>query len=138
MPKHARVEVVQQAIIVNPLGQVLLLRRPEGVWQFAGGRLNSDERWEDGLHREIREETGILDIEVAKILLVDNFAWNDIPLYSVYFFCRTGSSEVILSHEHDQYRWVGRGDNLGEINFWHPTLKILVERVFEEQSPSCT
>ncbi len=123
-------QIVQQAIIVDSQNRILILRRPEGVWQFAGGRLEQGERWDDGLRREVREETGITDFEIVSILMVDNFEWQGNQLYSTYFFCRTHSDVIRLSAEHVEYRWLDRTDDFAQINFWHDNLRQLVARVF--------
>jgi mutator protein MutT len=125
-------QIVQQAIILNRQGQILILRRPEGVWQFAGGRLEEGERWDEGLRREVREETGINDLEISSVLMVDNFEWESQQLYSIYFLCRTRTTAVRLSHEHVEYRWLDRDDDLQEISFWHHNLRALAEGVFLE------
>jgi mutator protein MutT len=132
MSRHMLMQIVQQAIILNRQGQILILRRPEGVWQFAGGRLEEGERWDDGLRREVREETGITDLEIVSILMVDNFEWQSQQLYSACFLCRTNTTVVRLSHEHIEYRWLTRDDDLEQINFWHDNLRALADRVFRE------
>jgi 8-oxo-dGTP diphosphatase len=40
-------------------GQLLLIKRREGVWAFPGGRLEPDETPIDAAHRELFEETGV-------------------------------------------------------------------------------
>jgi mutator protein MutT len=125
-------QIVQQAIILNRQSQILILRRPEGVWQFAGGRLEEGERWDEGLRREVKEETGITDLEIVSVLMVDNFEWQSQQLYSAYFLCRTSATSVQLSPEHVEYRWLNRADDLQQINFWHHNLRALAERVFRE------
>jgi bis(5'-nucleosidyl)-tetraphosphatase len=132
MSHHVLMQIVQQAIILNRQGQILILRRPEGVWQFAGGRLEEGERWDDGLRREVREETGITDLEIVSVLMVDNFEWQSQQLYSAYFLCHTATTSVQLSHEHVEYRWLNRDDDLQQIDFWHHNLRTLAERVFRE------
>jgi mutator protein MutT len=134
MSDHVLMQIVQQAIILNRQGQILILRRPEGVWQFAGGRLEEGERWDEGLRREVREETGITDIEIVSVLMVDNFEWQSQRLYSAYFLCRTSATGVQLSSEHVEYAWLNHDDDLQQINFWHHNLRALVERVFLESS----
>jgi ADP-ribose pyrophosphatase YjhB (NUDIX family) len=48
------------AVVTNDQGQVLVIqRRDNGAWQLPGGVLELDERIEDGLRREVEEETGI-------------------------------------------------------------------------------
>jgi 8-oxo-dGTP diphosphatase len=123
-------QIVQQAIILDPQDRILILRRPEGVWQFAGGRLEENETWEQGLRREVEEETGITDLEIGPILMVDNFEWQGLQLYSAYFLCHTRTTAVELSNEHVEFRWLERTDDLHQISFWHANLRVLVERVF--------
>jgi 8-oxo-dGTP pyrophosphatase MutT (NUDIX family) len=132
MSHHVLMQIVQQAIILNRQGQILILLRPEGVWQFAGGRLEEGERWDDGLRREVSEETGITDLEIVSVLMVDNFEWQSQQLYSAYFLCRTPATAVQLSPEHVEYRWLNRDDDLRKISFWHDNLRTLAERVLLE------
>jgi ADP-ribose pyrophosphatase YjhB (NUDIX family) len=48
------------AVITNDDGQVLVIkRRDSGAWQLPGGVLELNEPIEDGLRREVREETGV-------------------------------------------------------------------------------
>jgi 8-oxo-dGTP diphosphatase len=57
--------LVVAAALVDADGRVLLARRPEGkqlegLWEFPGGKVDADERPEDALIRELREELGIV------------------------------------------------------------------------------
>lgn len=57
----ARHSVSVAAVVVNEHGQVLVIkRRDTGAWQPPGGVLEPEERIEDGLRREVEEETGVL------------------------------------------------------------------------------
>jgi 8-oxo-dGTP diphosphatase len=59
-PKHS---VSVAAVITDDQGRALLIqRRDNGRWEPPGGVLEPGETIEDGLRREVREETG-LDIE---------------------------------------------------------------------------
>ena len=56
--------LVVAAALVDSDGRVLLAKRPEGrsmagLWEFPGGKIEADERPEDALIRELREELGI-------------------------------------------------------------------------------
>lgn len=63
----AKHSVSVAAVVVNDEGKVLVIkRRDTGAWQIPGGVLELDETVEDGLRREVREETG-LDIEPVRL-----------------------------------------------------------------------
>jgi 8-oxo-dGTP diphosphatase len=56
--------LVVAAALVDSDGRVLIAQRPEGrsmagLWEFPGGKIEADERPEDALIRELREELGI-------------------------------------------------------------------------------
>ncbi len=56
--------LVVAAALIDADNRVLLAQRPEGkllegLWEFPGGKIDADERPEDALIRELREELGI-------------------------------------------------------------------------------
>ncbi|MFP5020338.1 NUDIX hydrolase [Pseudonocardia phyllosphaerae] len=54
-------------VVVSPDGLVLAAqRRDDGRWEPPGGVLEAGERFEDGVVREIREETG-LDVRAERL-----------------------------------------------------------------------
>lgn len=61
------------AIVLDPENRILLVRRGKepllGEWSLPGGALELGERLEDGVRREVREETG-LDVEPLEIVAV--------------------------------------------------------------------
>ncbi len=60
MPDTALHSVSVAGIVVNDTGQILVIRRRDnGHWEPPGGVLELDESFEDGVRREVREETGI-------------------------------------------------------------------------------
>ncbi len=57
--------LVVAAALIDADGRVLLSQRPkgkalEGLWEFPGGKIDANERPEDALIRELREELGIV------------------------------------------------------------------------------
>lgn len=63
-PKHS---VSVAAVVVNDESKILVIqRRDNGAWQIPGGVLELGETIEEGLRREVREETG-LDIEPVRL-----------------------------------------------------------------------
>jgi 8-oxo-dGTP diphosphatase len=47
--------------------EVLLVRRPEGVWAFPGGKVEAGETVQAAAHRELLEETGVT-AEIVKLI----------------------------------------------------------------------
>lgn len=63
-PRHS---VSVAGIVVNKGGQVLVIqRRDNGHWEPPGGVLELDEQFEEGVRREVREETG-MDVHVERL-----------------------------------------------------------------------
>jgi len=60
MPDTPSHSVSVAGIVVNDAGRVLVIRRRDnGHWEPPGGVLELDESVEDGVRREVEEETGI-------------------------------------------------------------------------------
>lgn len=68
-PDHPRVGV--GAVVFDPMQRVLLVRRgnppAQGQWGLPGGLLRLGESLQEGLHRELAEETGITS-EIVDLL----------------------------------------------------------------------
>jgi 8-oxo-dGTP diphosphatase len=72
--RHATFVVGVTGFLQDEQGRVLLLRHrfwPEGSWGMPSGYVNRGERFEDGLRRELREETG-LDAEIRTLLQLNS------------------------------------------------------------------
>ena len=67
-----RREVGALALIRDPGGRILMARfaYPPRIWNLPGGRIERNETPDDGVVREVAEETG-LRITVDRLLLVD-------------------------------------------------------------------
>lgn len=97
--------------------EVLLLRRAPGrilagLWQCVSGSLEPGERVAAGALRELREETGFGSDDIEEFYdldLVNQFHEPsvDAVLVAAVFAVRVRpGSELSISHEHDQARWV--------------------------------
>lgn len=102
-------QVAVKAVIQNSSGKFLIVREGER-WQAVGGRLEKGEKLEDGLRRETAEETGITELEVGKVIHVDE--WFAKPegelkhIVALFFLCKATPEKIMLSDEHQEYAWV--------------------------------
>jgi 8-oxo-dGTP diphosphatase len=86
--------MVVAAALVDPDNRVLLAQRPkgkqlEGLWEFPGGKIDADERPEDALIRELKEELGIA-VKAACLapLAFASHAYDDFHLLMPLYVCR--------------------------------------------------
>jgi 8-oxo-dGTP pyrophosphatase MutT (NUDIX family) len=104
-------------------GHVLLLLNERGEWDLPGGRPDPGEDPRVALRREVKEEAG-LDVEVGASL--GEHLFEVLPQRFVRiaaYACRLlGASDVVLSHEHLETRWLPIAD-LGETISGHPLPK---------------
>jgi mutator protein MutT len=103
-------QVAVKAVIKNDNGKFLIVRQGER-WQAVGGRLEKGETLEEGLRREVHEETGITDLEIGKVIHVDE--WFAKPegelkhIVALFFLCNASPTKITLSpKEHEAYAWV--------------------------------
>lgn len=74
-------------------------------WDLPGGGLHFFEKAEEGLRREIREETD-LDVFIGPPLSLFDAIKHHIHLCIFTYACRWKGGEVSLSAEHEAYFWV--------------------------------
>jgi ADP-ribose pyrophosphatase YjhB (NUDIX family) len=123
-----------KAVITNDKSQVLMVRVADtpkagpnaGKYGIPGGKLKPGEQWEDGLTREVLEETG-LKIKVIKPLEVGEWRpvvqGTQLQIVAVFFACSTESYDVTLSSENDHYEWVGI-DTIAKLDGLEPDTSI--------------
>ncbi len=89
----------------------LVLHYGAGHWDFPKGHQEKNEKEEQTAHREIKEETGIEDIEfVEGFRETINYYYKkgDETIYKevISFLGQSGTESVILSSEHIGYAWL--------------------------------
>ncbi len=129
--ENALFKVSLQIILKNKIGKILILNQ-DGKWLLPGGRIQKDEKWDNALSREIKEETGIDDFQIEKILDVRTTDDND--QFIITFFGHAEKTEVILSSEHQDFQWIDIKE-LDLYKFWHPSIK---ERIIASTHKSDT
>jgi 8-oxo-dGTP diphosphatase len=103
--------LVAACALVDADGRVLLAQRPpgkpmEGLWEFPGGKVEADERPEDTLIRELKEE---LDIVVSEPCLAPltfaSHVYPDFHLLMPLYVCRRWEG-MVKPLEGQQLAWV--------------------------------
>ena len=115
-------------IVLNPQGQVLMLRRSatderrSGTWDFPGGGVERNESFEKGAIRELVEETGIqANTNQLKLLYAETefYKPQQVNITRMLFALKLKTDkEVTLSFEHEDVQWVSAEQAL--IDFPHP------------------
>lgn len=99
-PRHS---VSVAGVIVDDAGRALLVRRRDnGHWEPPGGVLELDEDIEDGLRREVYEETGLF---VQPSALTGVYKNIDRGIVALVFRCRVSGGALTLSDETAELRW---------------------------------
>lgn len=126
------------ALIQNKDGKFLIVKRSEkddflpGLWELPGGGLDFGEELQDGLKREIKEETGLI-VETIKPVAVNTYPMEKedekIQRIEITFLCRiTGTDTVLLSDEHTEYKWITKSE-VNSINFTPYMLGVITDSI---------
>lgn len=106
MEKAKDIDEIAKAVVFKD-DKILLLKRSNylkkyaGEWDLPGGHLVEDESTEDGLRREVEEETNLSLKNITK--LMKNGKMN-------YFKADAGSEEIKLSDEHTEYKYFSESE----------------------------
>ena len=121
------IEVVAAIIIRD--GKVFATQRGYGQWQgwweFPGGKIESGERPQEALMREIQEELDA-EIEVGDLLETVEWDYPDFHLTMHCFLCSLLSDSFHLN-EHEAAAWL-TPDDLHSVK-WLPADEGLVDRI---------
>jgi ADP-ribose pyrophosphatase YjhB (NUDIX family) len=99
-PRHS---VSVSGIVIDDHGRALLIRRRDNQrWEPPGGVLELGETIQDGLRREVREETG-LDIE--PIALSGVYKNMTRAIVSLVFRCKITGGGLATNDEASDFRW---------------------------------
>lgn len=111
-----KIFVAVKAFIVCQ-GKVLLMRESTeyvdgtnvGKFDVVGGRVVAGERFDAGLLREIKEETGLI-VTVGQPFFVNEWrpvvrgeAWQ---IVGTFFECFSDSDAVVMSRDHSEFVWI--------------------------------
>jgi 8-oxo-dGTP diphosphatase len=106
-----KVVVVAACALVDPDGRVLLAQRPQGkpmagLWEFPGGKVETGERPEEALIRELEEELGIVVKEACLApLTFASHTYPEFHLLMPLYVCRVWNGTV-TAKEGQGLAWV--------------------------------
>jgi 8-oxo-dGTP diphosphatase len=99
-PRHS---VSVAATVTNDDGQVLVIRRRDhGSWQLPGGILELDETIEEGVRREVYEETGV---QVEPIRLTGVYKNMNLGVVALVFLARPVAGTPHPTDEAEAVEW---------------------------------
>jgi 8-oxo-dGTP diphosphatase len=127
-PKHS---VSVAGIVVRDDGRVLVIRRDDnGHWEAPGGVLELRESFEDGVRREVLEETG-LEVTVERLTGVyKNLAYGIVALV---YRCRPAEGITHPTSEAREVRWMTREEVQSAMT---PAFAVRVQDAFDEGAHS--
>lgn len=123
-------KISQKALIKKGEKYLILLRSDYSPvfpnhWDFPGGKLDEGEILEEGIIREVKEETS-LDIDVGKIIFEYYMQVGSVSKFNIYEV-KTYIGKIKLSHEHKEFKWATKEEIL-ELKIF-PYIKPFLERV---------
>jgi 8-oxo-dGTP diphosphatase len=127
-PKHS---VSVAGIVVREDGRVLVIRRDDtGQWEAPGGVLELDESFEDGVRREVLEETG-LTIAVERLTGVYKNLTHGIV--ALVYRCRPAAGDTHPTAEAREIRWMTKEEVQSAMS---PAFAVRVLDVFDDNAHS--
>ncbi len=103
--------------LVRYKGKVLILKEADyeegsnkGLFGLPGGRLDLGEKFEDGLRREVKEETGLTIKNIVRPLHVGEWSpeiKGEInQIVAIFMLVDVDTDKVVLSEEHSEHAWI--------------------------------
>ena len=119
------VNKVAKAIILDDSGRVLFLKRSNYVekyaneWDLPGGHLKRGESLEQGLEREVKEETGLT--------IKDSTYFRHIEQNLHFYIAKFSKEDIILSNEHTEFKFFNKSELKKSEKFQKIALDALAE-----------
>ncbi|MEO9364348.1 MAG: NUDIX domain-containing protein [Nitrososphaera sp.] len=106
----------------NGKPEYLLLHYTAGHWDFPKGNIESGETEREAAVREIREETGISNVEFVEgfrhiISYRYRRARKLVDKQVVLFLAQTKTRDVTISHEHIGFAWKSHEDAMKQLTY---------------------
>lgn len=122
----------------HPEPEFLLLHYTAGHWDFPKGNIERGEQEKEAATREIREETGITDVQFLdgfRMVIDYRYRHGRRPVLKevVLFLARTRTRQVVLSHEHVGFAWKSFDQALEHLTYSNARDLLLAAREYLKQ-----
>lgn len=107
---------VAVAVVKDQFGKILITKRPDtvdqgGLWEFPGGKVESNENVKQALKRELYEEVGINILEMTPLIKIRHDYSDKLVLLDVFNINK--HTEEAYGKEGQQLKWVNLRDLSG-------------------------
>jgi hypothetical protein len=129
-------EVTEVAVIHHRDLGVLLLHSEERRWHFPDATVRVGEPWDESLRVAVHSSTGIPDLAVGQVVLIQNFGPGEVderPQFGIFFRCSTDASDEVVKAPH---RWIRERDELAGLELFHPLVADLIGWVLDDPAAS--
>ncbi len=134
------IRFVVKSVIWHPdktLHKFLVLKRSDNefirpsTFDIPGGGIHFGELYQDGLAREVYEETGLKIHDIQELILFTSYQAEE-KIYNIILgtSCRAENDNIILSDEHQKYTWMTSEEFLKH----HPEYNFKPHRLFNIHS----
>ncbi len=111
--EHEKFTFSQWGALVRD-GKCLIMRAAGfDYWELPGGRIEVEEldttTAEIAFRREIEEELGVTEFELGRPVgcMIGYTMGHHTPTSRLIYIIKNDNAEIKLSHEHEEFRWVG-------------------------------
>jgi hypothetical protein len=119
-------EVTEVAVIEHRDLGVLLLHSDDRRWHFPDATVRVGRPWDESLRDAVRASTGIHDLTIGPVLLIQNFGPGEVDeraQFGIFFLCTTDGADPVGERPH---RWIADPAQLTGLDLFHPLIADLV------------
>jgi NADH pyrophosphatase NudC (nudix superfamily) len=128
------------AIIKSDKGKFLLLKtNPRWLkvdaWYIVTGGLEKGETYEDGVKREVSEETGLKIMKIIPTEYACDYAWPEGSgkmHHEKAFIVIVKAANPILSREHTAFKWLSKDKFVEKVAWWGDNAKRDLKKLLKD------